>query len=110
MLEIAVYGRPGCQQCTATTRHLTRLGLPYAYRDVTADPLWSDTVTALGYQSLPVVTVGDLHWSGYRHSRVQRLGEIHAAAADIAALEPAAVAYLLADDDSPTTQENEIHA
>ncbi|MEV0247928.1 glutaredoxin family protein [Nocardia sp. NPDC050712] len=98
MLEINVYGKPGCQQCTATTRHLARLGLPYAYRDVTQDPLWADTVTALGYQSLPVVTVGDLHWSGYRHDRLQRLAQIHADAPDVAVLEPAATAYLLAEE------------
>ena len=97
MLEIVVFGRPGCQQCTATTRHLARLGLPHTYRDVTHDPLWADTVTALGYQSLPVVTVGDVHWSGYRHERLKRLAEIYSSATDVAVLEPAATEYLLAE-------------
>jgi glutaredoxin-like protein NrdH len=86
-VEVIVYGRPGCQQCVTTTRHLDRLGIPYLYRDVTDDPLWSDTVTALGYQSLPVVTAGDMHWSGYRNMKLKRLAELHGITTDISWLD-----------------------
>lgn len=105
MLEIAVYGKPGCPQCMTTTQHLDKVGLPYRYRDVTEDPAALEVVTSLGYLSLPVVTVGDLHWSGYRHGRIKRLAEIHATAPDLAALEPAAIGYLTADDitEEPTS-------
>ncbi|MFG1794214.1 glutaredoxin family protein [Nocardia sp. NPDC049149] len=100
MLEIAVFGKPGCPQCKTTTQHLDKVGLPYRYRDVTEDQSAHDIVTALGYRGLPVVTVGDLHWSGYRHSRINRLAEIHSTTPDLAVLEPAAIAYLNAEEPS----------
>ncbi|WP_043737792.1 glutaredoxin family protein [Nocardia asiatica] len=92
--QITVYGRPACSRCHTTTAHLERLGLPYTYRDVTTDEAAYDAVAVLGYQELPVVTVGDMHWSGYRHSKIKQLAEIHAAAPDVAGLESAAVEFL----------------
>ncbi|MBF6213726.1 glutaredoxin family protein [Nocardia puris] len=100
MPEITVYGRPGCGQCLATTQHLTRRGVPHAYVDVSADPAGVEVVTSLGYQALPVVVAGDVHWSGYRHTRLQRLAEIHATCPDLAVLEPAAIDYLAGDPDA----------
>lgn len=94
MPEITVYSKPGCQQCRMTTRRLDHHNLPYTYIDVTADPVGAERVTALGYQSLPAVVVGDMHWSGFRLARLDRLAEIHATAPDIAGLDAAAVAYL----------------
>jgi glutaredoxin-like protein NrdH len=96
--QIVVYGRPGCQQCRMTTGRLDKHGLPYAYRDVTEDPAAHEVVTALGYQSLPVVVVGDMHWSGFRLSKLDRLVKIHAAAPDVAGLESAAVEFLTDGD------------
>lgn len=93
-VEVAVYSRPGCQQCRVTAQQLDRLGIPYDYRDVTQDPLWADTVTALGYQSLPVVTAGDMHWSGFRAAKIKRLAEIHGIAVDISDLDAMAEEYL----------------
>lgn len=94
MNEITVYGKPGCVQCLATTRHLIKMALPYTYVDVTVDEQGRDTVSMLGYLALPVVTVGDAHWSGYRHDRLVRLGQIWGTAPDITVLEADAVAYL----------------
>ena len=94
MPEITVYGKPGCQQCRMTTRRLDHHNLPYTYIDVTTDPAGAERVTALGYTALPVVTVGDMHWSGFRLARLDRLAEVHATAPDLTALDAAAVAYL----------------
>lgn len=96
-VEITVYSRPGCQQCRMTTQHLDRLGLPYTYRDVTEDDEARDIVTALGYLSLPVVTAGDMHWSGYRHAKLKLLGEMHGITADIGPLDEDAESYLAGD-------------
>ncbi|MEU1550253.1 glutaredoxin family protein [Nocardia sp. NPDC005745] len=99
-VEITIYGQPGCQQCRMTTRHLDRLRVEYTYRDVTKDQDARDIVTMLGYLTLPVVVAGDVHWSGFRDERLDRLAEIYAAAPDIAPLESAAVATLTEADDA----------
>ncbi|MFR9767084.1 glutaredoxin family protein [Nocardia sp. SC052] len=91
---ITVYGKPGCQQCRMTTRHLDKLQVEYTYRDVTTDQDAHDIVTMLGYLTLPVVVAGDVHWAGFRHERLDRLAEIHAAAPDNAEHEQAAEQYL----------------
>lgn len=97
LVEISVYSRPGCQQCRTTTRHLEKLGLPYRYRDVTEDADAYNVVQALGYQSLPVITAGDMHWSGYRNEKLKWLAEIHGLNADIEPLDAEAEDFL-ADD------------
>lgn len=71
--EIVVYGKPGCTQCFATTSILARRNVPYTYKDVSSDAEAFSTVEFLGYQSLPVVVAGDIHWSGYRHENIRRL-------------------------------------
>lgn len=94
LLEVTVYGKPGCQQCKVTTRKLDKLAVPYTYRDVTEDPEAAERVSSLGYRALPVVTVGDLHWSGFSDTRIERLAKIHAGFADISSLDAEAETYL----------------
>jgi glutaredoxin-like protein NrdH len=96
LLPITVYGKPACQGCSATKRKLDKLGLPYTYRDVTdpEDPAAAHNVAALGYRSLPVVTVGDIHWSDFRDARLTRLAEIYSGNADIGSLDTMAEQYL----------------
>lgn len=93
-VEITVFSKPGCQQCAMTARHLDRLGLPYRYRDVTQDDEAREIVQSLGYQSLPVVTAGDMHWSGYRNTKLKRLAELHGITSDITWLDDDAESYL----------------
>lgn len=50
LLPVTVIGKPACQQCTATTRKLDKLGVPYTYRDATTDPKAADIVRSLGYK------------------------------------------------------------
>ncbi|MCB8909014.1 glutaredoxin family protein [Rhodococcus rhodochrous] len=84
----------GCQQCTATKRHLDRQGTPYEIRYVDEDPEALDAVRLLGYNAVPVVVAGDMHWSGFRPDKLNALGRLHTIAADIAELDAAAEAYL----------------
>lgn len=104
MPEIIVYGKPDCQQCRWTTRRLDKLKLPYRYFDVLGNEDARDAVAILGYQSVPVVVVGDIHWSGYREAKLQQLAEIYAAAPDIADHEAPAEAYLMDDAQWPTPE------
>jgi glutaredoxin-like protein NrdH len=70
-MNINVYSKPNCQQCTATYRKLKALGLPFNSIDVTEDADALAIIRALGYQQAPVVVVREgeemkEHWSGFR--------------------------------------------
>ena len=60
-----------------TKKVLDKLGIEHETVDVTADPDAHAYVTGLGYQSAPVVVVGDgeEHWSGFRAERLRGLVE-----------------------------------
>lgn len=94
-IQITLYAKTrGCQQCKATARHLDRQGTPYAVRYVDQDPAAADEVRLLGYQAVPVVVAGDMHWSGYRPEKLDALGRLWAVAADVAELDDAAESFL----------------
>jgi glutaredoxin-like protein NrdH len=70
-MNINVYSKPNCPQCTATYRKLKALGLPFNSTDVTEDADALAIIRALGYQQAPVVVVREgaqikEHWSGFR--------------------------------------------
>lgn len=93
-VPITVFGKPGCQGCKMTVRHLDKQGTPHQYRDVTKDPAAHEVVQALGYKALPVVTAGDMHWSGYSPDRLNTLGRVHAFAPDLTSRDELAAHYL----------------
>lgn len=70
MSSITVYSKPSCVQCTSTYRALDSKGVDYDIVDLTNDPDALEYVKSLGYQSAPVVTVGDDHWSGFRPDKI----------------------------------------
>lgn len=72
-MEVHVYSRPACVQCSATYRALDRQGLVYRVLDIDDDPAARRTVEELGYRQLPVVVAGEEHWSGFRPDRIQGL-------------------------------------
>ena len=91
-IQITLYSKPNCQQCKMTARHLDKQGTEYVYRDVTEDEAAFDEVRILGYQALPVVVAGDMHWFGYRPDRIKALQSI--TASDVAEHESDAENYL----------------
>lgn len=72
-MDIIVYSKPACVQCTATTRALDARGLSYRVVDLTADGAALEKVTALGYRQAPVVMAGEAHWAGFRPDMIGRL-------------------------------------
>lgn len=70
---IIVYSKPGCVQCTATTRALEARKLSYDVVDITQDPAAMDRVTRLGYRQAPVVIAGEKHWAGFRPDLIANL-------------------------------------
>lgn len=101
-VPITVFGKPeGCPQCNATKRHLDKAGIPYHWRDVTADPEAHAEASTYGYLGVPIVVAGDMHWQGFRPDRLDALGKLHTVAADVHALDAEAEAYLAEQEGEP---------
>jgi glutaredoxin-like protein NrdH len=73
MANVVLYTKPGCVQCDATHRHLTRNNVPFESVDVTRTPQALEHARSLGYSSAPVVITQDDHWSGYRPDKLDTL-------------------------------------
>lgn len=73
---ITVYGQPDCYRCKATVDYLRRKDARFVYYDVSVDLRARDEVMLLQYQELPVVTVGDMHWSGFRPGKLDQAIEL----------------------------------
>lgn len=71
--NVVLYSKPRCGQCIATAKALTMRGIPFVKIDVTEDDNAAARVRDLGYQSLPVVTAGDMHWSGFQLTKIDQL-------------------------------------
>ncbi|MGO1851800.1 MAG: glutaredoxin-like protein NrdH [Microbacteriaceae bacterium] len=72
-MNITVYTRPHCVQCTATFRTLEKLRIPFAVYDVSEDEQALAAVKELGYLAAPVVVTGEEHWSGFRPDKLAGL-------------------------------------
>lgn len=72
-MNITVYSKPACVQCTATTRALERQGVAYNVIDVSVDDEALIHVQSLGYRQVPVVVAGDTHWAGFRPDMISTL-------------------------------------
>ncbi|WP_010138315.1 glutaredoxin-like protein NrdH [Oceanicola sp. S124] len=72
-MQITVYSKPACVQCTATIRALEAKGISYDVVDLTEDDNAMAHVTGLGYRQAPVVEAGDSHWSGFRPDLIGQL-------------------------------------
>ncbi|MBX9660491.1 MAG: glutaredoxin-like protein NrdH [Nitrospiraceae bacterium] len=72
-MNITVYSKPACVQCTATTRALDRQGISYQIVDVSVDADAYELVQGLGYRQVPVVIAGEQHWAGFRPDMISTL-------------------------------------
>lgn len=72
-IQVTVYSKPSCVQCTATYRALDSKGIAYVVVDLTETPDALETVKGLGYLQAPVVVTGESHWSGFRPDLIQGL-------------------------------------
>lgn len=72
-MSITIYSKPNCMQCSATYRALDKQGLEYTVVDISVETDAVRIVESLGYRQLPVVVVGEEHWSGFRPERIRQL-------------------------------------
>ena len=72
-MNVTVYSKPACVQCTATYRALDRQGVNYEVIDISVDQDAFETVKGLGYMQVPVVIAGPEHWGGFRPDKISAL-------------------------------------
>lgn len=75
-MNITVYTKPACVQCTATKKALDKIaadGITYTMIDISVDAEAREYVMSLGCLQAPVVIAGGNHWSGYRPDRISAL-------------------------------------
>lgn len=72
-MNVTVYSKPACVQCTATYRALDRQGVNYEVIDISIDQDALETIKGLGYMQLPVVVAGPEHWAGFRPDKISAL-------------------------------------
>ncbi|MGL5952353.1 glutaredoxin-like protein NrdH [Providencia rustigianii] len=75
MTEITIYSKPNCVQCNATYQALDRKQLSYQVIDLSDNNQAIEFIKKLGYQQLPVVIVGEQHWSGFRPDMINTLAD-----------------------------------
>lgn len=73
-MEVVVYSKPNCQQCEMTKSFLTRKGVEYITVDISQDVEALSKVSEMGYRQVPVVQVGEDHWSGFQPAKLSALG------------------------------------
>lgn len=103
-VEITVFGKPSCPQCTTVKRHLDRLGVAYTYRDVTEDETARAEVDRLGYLGVPVTVAGEMHRQGYRPDWLNQVALARVVTPDTAECEADAEAEMTDPDEEPCTR------
>ena len=72
-MDIIVYSKPQCVQCTATVRALQAKGIAHRVVDLTLDDSAMESVQSTGYRQAPVVVAGERHWSGFRPDMISQI-------------------------------------
>ena len=74
MAAVTVYSKPNCMQCQFTKRFLTDQGIDFNLIDVEENEEALEEVSALGFKSLPVVSIeGQGAFSGFKPDRLKLL-------------------------------------
>ena len=69
---ITIYTRPGCGQCTATKRQLSKAGVPY--QEIVVNSEIADDLRADGWTALPVVIpTRGTPWQGFKPAQITNL-------------------------------------
>lgn len=72
-MGVTVFATPNCQQCAATERRLTELGIDFTVIDLTRNPQTMVQLADAGYRQVPVVVAPNATWSGHRPDLIDDL-------------------------------------
>lgn len=73
-----VWSKDACQQCDATKRLMTRLGIDFEERNLENYPAKVSEFRDRGFLQAPIVEAGDEVWSGFRPDRITALTAVAA--------------------------------
>jgi len=79
MMQVTVFSNPGCYQCEATKRHLTRTGVKFDAVLLTDNHAAYERLHDAGWRGVPVIEVRNADgvlvdsWDGYRPGHLDRL-------------------------------------
>ncbi|PTV70234.1 glutaredoxin domain-containing protein [Agrobacterium pusense] len=75
-----LYTKPGCVQCTALARSMTRAGIDFDIVDISEDREAFDLVVGMGFRQVPVVVADGIDpFSGFNPAKVEELAQVSAA-------------------------------
>lgn len=69
-MSVVVYTMPSCVQCDRTKKYMDEREIKYSVVDISKSKEAYELVMSLGYKQAPVVTAGNMHWSGFRPDKI----------------------------------------
>lgn len=74
-MNVDLYSKAHCVQCTFQKKKLDLLGVPYVEHRIDQDTDALATVKAAGFLQAPVVLAGAFAWSGYSPDKTTALAQ-----------------------------------
>jgi glutaredoxin-like protein NrdH len=72
-MEITVWTKSNCVQCTQTKKELTKRGIDFVEKNLEENPEQMQAFIEAGYMSAPIVTTDVKTWSGFRIDKISSL-------------------------------------
>lgn len=72
-MEITVWTKSNCVQCTQTKKELTKRGIEFTEKNLEEDPEQMQAFIDQGFMSAPIVTTDKKIWSGFRIDKISSL-------------------------------------
>ena len=72
-MEIIVWTKSNCVQCTQTKREMTKRGIEFVEKNLEEEPEQMQKFIEAGYTSAPIVTTDVKTWSGFRIDKIASL-------------------------------------
>lgn len=70
---VKVYTLPACVNCNQTKAALRKRGIAYEEVHLASEPELVESFKAKGFKAAPIVTYGDMIWSGYDERKIEEV-------------------------------------
>lgn len=71
--SITIYGGTYCPHCFKLKAKLDALDIKYEYKNIDENDEWKDEIVSRGFQSIPVLQIGDLYLNPAKDDYMQYL-------------------------------------
>lgn len=73
MKKLIIYSKVACGQCNQAKMYMTARKIPFEVRDIEENPVYMEELLAYGVSSLPLITNGVTHMTGFNPLKVSEL-------------------------------------